>query len=87
MPSEIKGREQAKFVQSPTRADGSAIEVISNGNAFSPPAGCDFIGRSVVGSVETFLFKSGGELGSILKTVVVTYSDVKLNNLVKVEVS
>ena len=86
------GREHNKFVQSPTRTDGSAVEVVGNitttpvDGPFSPPAGTDYIGRTVLSNVETFVFKMGGASGTVLKTITVTYALPDLEDLVSAEV-
>jgi len=56
-------------------------------NLFSIPTNSDTVLRSVSGSVETFEYKSGGEFGTLLKTVTLTYAEAALKNLVKVEVT
>jgi hypothetical protein len=84
-------REHDKFVESPTRPGKTAIEIVgeisASPNPFSPPPSCDFILRSVSGSVETFEYFNGGSGGTLLKTVAVTYSGPDLEDLVSVEVS
>jgi hypothetical protein len=54
---------------------------------FSPPANTDYIGRSVLSNVETFLFKQGGVSGTVLKTITVTYVASDLEELLSVQVS
>lgn len=87
----IKDRENNKFVESPTRPGKTAVEVFgtltSGVGPFDPPIGTDFIGRSVLSNVETYQYKSGGQSGTLLKTVVVTYVAADLEELLKVEVS
>ncbi len=87
----IKDREFQKYVESPTRPGKTAVEVfgsISTGSgSFDPPVGTDYIGRSVASNVETYLYKSGGEFGTLLKTITVTYVAADLEELLKVEVS
>jgi hypothetical protein len=79
MPSDIKQREHAKFVQSPTRTDGSAVEITGAISAtttpgpFSPPAGTDAFTRSVSGNEETIEYRTGGIAGAVLKTIKVYY--------------
>lgn len=84
----ITTREFNKFVESPTRPGQSAVEVTGainvEGNPFAPPADCDLILRSVSGNVETYEYKQGMTL---LKTVVVTYVNPSLKDLVSVSVS
>jgi hypothetical protein len=53
---------------------------------FSPPDGTDYVSRTVSSNVETYLFKNGGASGTLLKTVVVTYTAADLENLVSAEV-
>lgn len=62
------------------------IRTISNTGQFAAPINADYIGRSVSSNVETFVYKSGGASGTLLKTIDVTYTDATLNELVSVEV-
>lgn len=69
-----------------TKIKNTATEPIYVGGAFTPPANADFIGRTVLGAVETFVYKVGGSAGTILKTVKVTYTSTTLEELISVEV-
>lgn len=64
----------------------SIIRTNNLSNPFSPPIATDYISRSVSGSVETFEYKSGGVGGTILKTVIITYQNSSLKDLVSVQV-
>lgn len=61
--------------------------IFTSNNPFSPPQGTDYIGRSVAGPIETYLYKSGGSGGTLLATVTVTYVDSTLDDLVSVQVT
>jgi hypothetical protein len=82
----ISGREYNKFIQSPTRADGSAVEVIgsftSSPGPFAPPSNTQVytysFGTDGIYYTEVFAFYSGGTPASptgLLKTVTIYYSD------------
>ena len=64
----------------------SIIRTNNLSNPFSPPIDTNYISRSVSGSVETFIFRSGGVSGTILKTVILTYTSNSLNDLLNVQV-
>lgn len=87
----IKDREWSKFIESPTRPGESAVEVVGEitvfSGPFSPPSNCDTITREHSGSVETYRYRNGGLTGTVIKTVVVTYSSPSLKELVSVQVS
>lgn len=78
--------EMQKFIESSSRP-GKAIPEISVLASFSPPASADYIGRSVAANVETFVYKSGGASGTLLKTITVTYVGTDLEDLVSVSVA
>ncbi len=61
--------------------------ISADSNPFAPPPTTDFIGRSVLSNVETFVYKFGGSGGTLLKTVTVTYVAADLEELVSVEVA
>jgi hypothetical protein len=84
----IKDREFQKFrdVSGETAVNVYDLSGAA-GNPFAPPSNCDYISRSVLSNVETYLFKSGGSGGTLLKTIVITYTDATLESLVTVEVS
>lgn len=86
-PSNIKDREYSKFLDSRFRQKESAVEVIETSNRFAPDLRADYIERIVSGSQETFNYRTGGNLGTIVKTVVVTYTAVNLKDLVSAEVT
>lgn len=86
-PSNIKDREHAKFIDSPTRENQSAVEVVNTSNRFAPDPRADYIQRIHAGSVETYNFFQGGPTGTLLKTVVVTYTSNSLNDLLNVAVT
>lgn len=75
----ISGREFSKFVESPTRPGEAAVEISGSFTAnvdpgpFSPPTGTDAFTRSVDGLSEIIEYKSGGILGTTLKTIKVYY--------------
>jgi hypothetical protein len=79
MKDDIRQRELDKFVQSPTRTDGAAVEITGNITAtaspgpFAPPAGTDAFTRSVAGNTETIEYRTGGIAGAVLKTIKVYY--------------
>jgi hypothetical protein len=87
----ITGREFNKFVESPSRPGETAVEVVgsfaSEPGPFAPPQNSDYILRSVSGAVETYTYYNGGPSGTLLQTVVVTYSGPDLSELISVEVS
>lgn len=85
-PNNILDREYSKFVDSPTRANQSAVETQDTSNRFAPPANSKYFERSVAGSIETFSFYDV-EGGTLLKEVVLTYTSSSLENLVKGEVN
>jgi len=84
-------RAQDAFIESPTRANKTAVEVVGSITTgvgpFDPPPGSDTIVRSVAGAVETYTYRQGGISGTILKTITVTYHTPSLNDLHTVEVS
>ena len=43
-------------------------------NQFAPPPLTDYIKETHTGNIQTFVFKSGGALGTILRTVTITYN-------------
>lgn len=89
----IHDLELHKFVESPSRPGEPAVEITGNITAtsspgpFSAPAGTDSVVRSVLGTVETYQYKTGGVSGTTLKTVVVTYADTDLEELISAVVS
>lgn len=86
-PNNTPDREFSKFVDSPTRADQSAVEVVNTSNRFAPDPRADYIQRVVAGSVETYNFYQGGAGGVLVKTVQVTYTNSSLNDLLNVAVT
>lgn len=87
IPMSVKDREQAKFVQSPTRADGAAVETLDALGNFDPPREADHITRQVSGAQEIYRYYQGGLTGTLLKTITVTYTSSSLKDLVSVEVT
>lgn len=87
----IPEMEYSKFIESPSRPGQAAVEVVGDltisEGPFAPPSTTDYIGRSVLSNVETYVYKAGGASGTLLKTVVVTYVDSTLEELLTVEVS
>ena len=83
----LEDRERDKFLESPTRPSQSAVEVVDTGNRFAPPSRTDYIQRIHIGSQETFNYFEGGVSGTLLKTVVVTYTSSNLKELVSVAVT
>jgi len=90
IPGSSKDRELKKFVESPTRPGETAIEVVGalsvGPGPLDPPLDTDTITRQVSGAVETYRYYQGGASGTLLKTVVVTYTSNSLQDLVSVEV-
>lgn len=89
IPGSNRDREQNKFVESPTRPGQTAVEVVGQVNVvgpLEPPKETDTITRQVSGAVETYRYYQGGAAGTLLKTVVVTYTASNLKDLVSVEV-
>jgi hypothetical protein len=70
----------------PTSKRNYALQIVDS-KKFAIPADCDFISRSVLSNVETYIYKSGGSGGTTLKTVTLTYTNASLNSLVSVAVS
>lgn len=95
MPGPIRGttgeRAFDAFVESPTRPNATAVEVVGalsvGGGPFDPPTNSDTITRTVAGAVETYRYRQGGVSGTIIKTVTVTYTNSSLQDLVSVEVT
>lgn len=87
-------RSHDAFVESPSRANKTAVEVyvgnpsdITGAGPFEPPVISDAVTRSVLGPVETYRYYVGGTGGTLLKTITVTYTNASLQDLVKAEVS
>lgn len=89
MPSSFRDRDQAKFVQSPTRADGSAIEIAGQLTPpdFSPPANSTCYtyttGTSGIYYTEIYRFYESGTPAApvnLLKTITLYYTDSKFKN-------
>lgn len=78
----LSDRELDKFVDIKNKP---VVRVLSSGQ-FDIPSGCDAITRVVVGNVESWQYRAGGELGSILQTVNVTYAEPSLKNIISVVV-
>lgn len=81
LPGSIKDREWRKFIESPTRPNQTAIEVITN-SAFSIPsnATCYTFEQSTSGQYYLDVFKfyeSGTPIApvNLLKTITIYYSD------------
>lgn len=83
IPSSIKDRELAKFAD----ADGNVAVRTINSSQFEMPAECDAITRVVMGNVEIWQYRNGGELGTIIKVVTVTYAEPALKNIISVVVT
>lgn len=75
MRDDIKQREADKFVQSPTRPDGSSVEVtgIVQGSPLSFPPEADAFTRVVAGNTETIEYRQGGISGTIVKSIKIYY--------------
>lgn len=56
-------------------------------NPFLPPPNADYMSRSVAGNVETYVYRQGGSGGTVLKTIVITYTNSSLNDILNVQVS
>lgn len=85
-PMSNKDREQSKFIQSPTRPNDAAVEVVAQG-PFDVPATADTITRQVSGAQEIYRYYTGGAGGTLLRTITVTYVNSSLKDLVSVEVT
>jgi hypothetical protein len=86
-PSNIKDREHSKFIDSPSRENQSAVETVDTSNRFAPDPRADYIQRIHTGNIETFNYRMGGAFGTIVKTVVVTYQNSSLKELLSVAVT
>jgi hypothetical protein len=60
---------------------------VTDSKKFALPVDCDYIGRSVLSNVETYVYKKGGAGGTLLKTVTLTYTNSSLKELVSVGVA
>jgi len=58
----------------------------STRNPFLPPSGADYYSRSVAGAVETHRYYQGGSGGTLLKTMIVTYTSNALNDILNIQV-
>jgi len=56
-----------------------ALQTVSKG-IFSPPPDADWFSSQFVGLVQTVIYKKGGELGTVLKTITITYTDCTFKN-------
>jgi hypothetical protein len=82
----IQDREFQKFVESPTRANGSAVEVVgditTSPGPFAPPSNTDSFTVSYPNSVtEVYEFRSGGVTGTIIKSITLIYANSSKQNL------
>lgn len=55
-------------------------------NPFLPPPNSDYYTRTVSGSVETHRYYQGGVGGTLLKTLIVTYTSNALNDILNIQV-
>lgn len=76
----IKDRELEKFADIENRP---VVRTLLSGR-FDLPADCDAITRVVSGNQEVWQYRQGGELGTILQTVTVTYAEPSLKNIISV---
>ena len=75
--------EQRKFQPD---ADGNvAVNTIVN-SSFTPPVNADAITVLNTSTTQTFQYRNGGTSGTILKSVLVTYTNSCKNELLSVEV-
>lgn len=79
----IKDRELDKFADV---KDRPVVRVLSS-SQFDMPAECDAITRVVMGNVEIWQYRNGGEFGTIIQVVTVTYAEPALKNIISVIVS
>jgi hypothetical protein len=73
----LQEREMDQFVESPTRAGKTAVEVSGTftvgGGPLDVPPTTDFISGVVAGSDFVITYKSGGSAGTTLKTITLNY--------------
>lgn len=79
--------KKAGFDESGNKTNYSIQTRPTSFGAFSPPIETDYIGRTVLGAVETYVYKQGGSGGTTLATVTVTYTASDLDSLVSVVIS
>jgi hypothetical protein len=77
-------REREKFVESPSRPNQPAIEVISSGKLI-PPAEADAMTVAYPNSsTEVYSYRVGGVSGSVVKTITVVYTSPSKNDILSV---
>jgi len=85
-------RHYDSYIESPSRPGKTAQEISGSisidANPFAPPANADAITAAYPSnSVEVFYYRQGGDAGTILKIVTITYTNSNKKDLLKVEVS
>jgi hypothetical protein len=85
--STLAHRETDKFVESPTRANKTAVEVTSTGKMIPPPEADSITVAYPNATTEVYSYRVGGISGTVIKTVTVIYTNASKGSLASVEVS